>query len=841
MAARTGLALCALRLAALPLTGCGDGDGALPHTALGRSRAALSGSEQTVWVVLKERAAPAPAAELADWSARGRAVYTELKTKAESSQARLVRWLEERGARYKPFWIVDALQVTADAELVLELAAQPDVLRVSVDEPIRIPLPAPLASDSSFDEEWNLKDIGADLAWSDFGARGEGVVVANIDSGVAFTHPALARQYRGAAPGGEVDHAYSWFDPTGVCGDVPCDNLSHGTHTMGIMVGDDAVTNHVGVAPGARWIAAKGCESEDCSLENLLAAGQWILAPTDANGGDPRPELRPHVVNNSWAFGSGNDFYREIVQAWVRAGIFPVFAAGNEGSSCSSVGSPGDYPESYAVGYYDEYHAAATSSSRGPSLIDGGIKPNITAPGVRVKSSVPGGGYELMRGSSMASPHVAGAVALLWSALPELLGKVAETRALLDETAIDALDASCGADRELNAGNNNTFGQGRLDVYAALDRAPRGPSGLARGLVVDASGLPIAGATVSARGASQRATRTGADGSFALRLPAGAYELGASGFGYESAPPSAATITDGESTTLELRLTASARFGLEGDVRDASGAPLEFQRMRLLGTPLAAVVSDALGHYAFADVPEGDYQLGVSGEPCFEPKAVPVALHSSQTVALGLDPKRDGFGYECRQVAFAPAPAASLLPLSGDDESLLLELPFPFPFYGRVYSRAQITTNGYLAFGTDEDVAYDNVAIPDPLPPNAAIFALWDDLLVDTGFAASMRSEVLGDAPERSLVIEWHAAAFLDDFSQKLTLQLVLRENGEIVIAYGDQEPGTLGSGASATVGLEDASGEQGFSLLHNRALIEPHTAFRFLPPAGPAGAVALP
>ena len=131
-------------------------------------------------------------------------------------------------------------------------------------------------------------------------------MVANIDTGVQYNHPALVNQYRGNLGGASFDHNYNWFDPSSVCpSPVPCDNNNHGTHTMGTMVGDDGGTNQIGVAPGARWIAAKGCETNNCSDAALLASAQWILAPTDLNGSNPRPDLRPDIVNNSWGGGGG--------------------------------------------------------------------------------------------------------------------------------------------------------------------------------------------------------------------------------------------------------------------------------------------------------------------------------------------------------------------------------------------------------------------------------------------------------------------------------------------------------------------------------------------------------
>ncbi len=159
------------------------------------------------------------------------------------------------------------------------------------------------------------------------------------------------------------------------------------------MVGDDDAGNQTGVAPRARWIAAKGCEGRVCSEFALLSSAQWILAPTDLEGHNADPARRPHLVNNSWGGGGGSRWYEDSVDAWVAAGIFPIFSNGNAGPSCGSAGSPGDYPQSYAVGAFDSAGNIAPFSSRGRSAIDGGVKPNIAAPGVDIRSSVPGNGY----------------------------------------------------------------------------------------------------------------------------------------------------------------------------------------------------------------------------------------------------------------------------------------------------------------------------------------------------------------------------------------------------------------------------------------------------------------
>jgi subtilisin family serine protease len=263
------------------------------------------------------------------------------------------------------------------------------------------------------------------------------------------------------------DHDYDWWDPAHVCpGGVPCDNVAHGTHVMGTMVGR-APQNAIGVAPKAKWIAAKGCEGMSCSDANLVSSGQFMLAPTNRKGRRPRPGLRPDVVSNSWSVAGDNGFYQGVVDAWVASGIVPVFSGGGSGPSCGTIEAPASYLNSYGVGAFDASHAIAAFSSRGPSPFGGEIKPNIAAPGVNIRSSVPGDAYEIYSGTSTASPHVAGTVALMLGANPSLRGDVDALRTILDHSSVDSPDPRCGGTDE----DNDVFGEGRLDALAAVRSA----------------------------------------------------------------------------------------------------------------------------------------------------------------------------------------------------------------------------------------------------------------------------------------------------------------------------------------------------------------------------------
>jgi hypothetical protein len=209
----------------------------------------------------------------------------------------------------------------------------------------------------------------------------------------------------------------------------------------------------------------------------LIASAQWILAPTDQDGENPRPDLRPHVVNNSWASEAANNFYISYTAAWRAAGIFPVFAAGNSGhTQCSTAAAPANYTDVFAVGASNFNDTIASFSSIGPGR-EGVLKPDLMAPGMFIRSTVANTQvlYAQLQGTSMAAPHVAGAVALLWSANPLLIGDYEATYDLLTSTALPRTDAAFDNDRydncRANDVPNNVYGYGRLDTYDAVAAA----------------------------------------------------------------------------------------------------------------------------------------------------------------------------------------------------------------------------------------------------------------------------------------------------------------------------------------------------------------------------------
>ncbi|MEN4010426.1 MAG: S8 family serine peptidase [Bellilinea sp.] len=493
-------------------------------------------------IVMSEQADLSPAHGM-DWEQRGWFVYNTLKETAERSQAAARAVLDAQGVRYQSFIAGNEIYVydgdPAALNGVLALGGIAEVIapvQISLAAPFRLVQPAPLPqTELQSAIPWGIDYSGAPDFWASFGLRGEGIRVASIDTGAQYDHPALAGSY--ACAGGSPGDARCWRDATNVCpAGIPCDDQGHGTHTLGSMVGSDdpSLPYNAGMAPGAQWIACKGCAGSTCSGAHLSACADWLIAP----GGNPNN--RPQVVNNSWggSSGGGNAWFRARVVAWRASGIFPVFAAGNYGANgCSSLVSPGDYPESFAVAAHDSGGRVAYFSSRGPASAALGAqpytKPNLIAPGTGVISAEPGSQWGWRSGTSMAAPHVAGAVALLWSCAPALKGQMDATVQALQQTArTPPADLTCGT---LPAGQGNfAYGYGYLDAWRG-GTAICNP-GTYTGIVRDAeTGQPLNGTllTLTKNGVS-RQTRTNTSGMFSILLGNGGWNISVAYPGYYS-------------------------------------------------------------------------------------------------------------------------------------------------------------------------------------------------------------------------------------------------------------------------------------------------------------------
>ncbi|MEV4413660.1 S8 family serine peptidase [Catellatospora sp. NPDC049609] len=371
---------------------------------------------------------------------RVNAVYRRLVEHADRTQAPLRTELDRWGLDYQPYYLVNAILVNGGPETRIWLEARSDVDRVLTDQRLR-PLPAEVPVEHGDEQQaptvpqWNLRMVGAPDLWLR-GVTGKGIVVGSSDSGVDGTHPALAANFRGGDD--------SWLDPWSDSR-TPNDHNGHGTHTTATAVGRE----RVGVAPDAQWIGCVNLERNMSSPSLYLDCMQFMLAPY-AHGGNPftdgRPARAPHVLNNSWGCppleGCDSTVLRPATSALAAAGIAFVAAAGNTGPACGSLDTPpATDPASITIAAVDENRTVTGFSSRGPA----GGKPDLSAPGAAVLSAMPGGTYARLSGTSMATPHVSGVIALLWSAHPELVGDLARTQQLLRESTQPALIANAPA------------------------------------------------------------------------------------------------------------------------------------------------------------------------------------------------------------------------------------------------------------------------------------------------------------------------------------------------------------------------------------------------------------
>ena len=441
-------------------------------------------------VFLEEQADLEPAAAIADPAERRAWVYESLVEVAERSQSPIRADLDRRSVPYRAHYLVNVIEVLDRPSLRHSFVGQPGVASVMFQPGMRryprtfgIP---DLGSNDPQGVEWNVREVGADRVW-DLGYVGEGIVVGDADTGVAWDHPALKNAYLGW-DGNVATHDYHWYDPWDGHAE-PWDDNGHGTHTTGTVVGQDG-ENQVGVAPGSQWIACRNMRHGLGNPGSYLSCMEFLLAPFPQDGDpfqDGDPARGAHVVNNSWGCPSEEGCLPGTLQLAAdhlrAAGQMMVVSAGNEGPSCGTVQDPpAIYDSVYSVGASTQSDRAAQFSSRGPVIVDGShrAKPDIVAPGVDIRSSVPGG-YASFPGTSMAGPHVAGVVALLWSADPDLVGDVEATETILSQTAepltADAVCAAgtaaqdtictCGSD-DVETVPNQVYGWGQVDAWAAV-------------------------------------------------------------------------------------------------------------------------------------------------------------------------------------------------------------------------------------------------------------------------------------------------------------------------------------------------------------------------------------
>jgi serine protease AprX len=426
-------------------------------------------------------------------------VYQALVKHANETQKSVIALLKSKKYSHRRFFITNAILINkATPSIVDAISKLPEVDKIIGNPAVQFSRPKYVENSEAGKTPVgeNISSIGVERVWKELGITGQNIVIAGQDTGYQWDHPALKNHYRGW-DGKTESHNYNWHDSihepvaeksnkTNKCGynlPAPCDDDRHGTHTMGTMVGSEGAKNQIGVAPGAKWIGCRNMDSGVGTPASYLECFQFFLAPTTVNGNPftgGKPELAPHVINNSWGCdedeGCTGDEILPALRAMKAAGIVVVASAGNDGPSCGTINDPPAYHTSFVLSVGAMNHRTreiASFSSRGPSTFDGGIGPDVTAPGVNIRSSVPGGKYDEMNwsGTSMAGPHVVGQVALMLSAQPNLIGNVDEVLSLIRSTSENtSAKESCGG---VAGGKipNNSYGYGKIRVFESVKAA----------------------------------------------------------------------------------------------------------------------------------------------------------------------------------------------------------------------------------------------------------------------------------------------------------------------------------------------------------------------------------
>jgi subtilisin family serine protease len=504
----------------------------------------------------------------------------------------------------KQFWLANAMLVKAEKDATpakQELSALSNVRTVHPNFEFEGPEPVEkqeLVPEKSHEYTYGLNQINAPDVWEQFDTQGDGTSVAVLDTGVDAEHPNIELAN---------EDAWAFFDADGnKVGTEPFDPNGHGTHTSGTVAGSDANGFHFGVAPETDLYHGKVLD-DGGTWAQIVAGMEWASDDKDVD-----------VINMSLGGSGMRPSWIEPVQNVLKAGTFPSLSSGNSGYGTS--GSPGDVYEAFAIGASNsDGNIAGFSSGKRIKTEDWGAwwltedwplyyyVPDVSAPGVDVVSSSPGGSFAALSGTSMAAPHVAGAVALMLSAKPDL--SVQEAKEYFEMTAIhgDGPDANPGP----------RYGEGIIDVLSATTAAT--DENVVEGTVTY-DGSPVPGVVVETDYGTH--AETNEDGEFSLYLGDGEWALSVDEFGLAS-DEKTVTVNGGETVTQDITLADELDVQLGVGQPDIIGQGETFEIQATVANLESVTVSMASG----SDIPADDITVMYDGtELTFgEPLTLPQA------------------------------------------------------------------------------------------------------------------------------------------------------------------------------------------------------------------------
>jgi hypothetical protein len=780
---------------------------------------------------------------------RHRLVIQALKANAAETQPPVRARLDRMKAageigNYRAFWIENLITFSCGAKAILELATDPAVESIGFDyrtELIEPVVRGPLRQHffGTLDNEAipvGQRATGATRVNRELGITGHGRLVAGLDTGVDGLHPALASRWRG----NDAPHDQCFRDIQGQQ-DTPYDTWGHGTHTMGTMCGREIRTNGdtitVGAAPDAKWIACNAIDNGGDMTQEVLDAFEWFADPDgNANTIDDVPD----VIHNSWGLPDGSCFsnWNTAILNCEAAGPVVTWSAGNEGPSANSLRPPARFAlsatEMFSIGAVDlssdsvAPYPIADFSSRGPSGCApnaAAIKPEIVAPGVDVYSSYPNNSYTTMSGTSMAGPHVAGIVALMREACPNC--DVLTIKEALMNTAIDADYGPQGDD--------NTFGMGMVDAYAAVVSV----SALGRvdGTITLANGDPLPGVRVQAVG-QPGFTLSNAAGYYNLVVvEEGSYTVNYTKFGYQTQIQQNVQIVAQDTVHISLTMPPTPSGILAGTVITQSGFPVAGARVSFTGTPLDTLLNNASGQFV-QSLPINPYSVHIR----YSVATVPPRIYDADTtvtvtaadtthviltlpIAMCEPSPADAYGYRVydRFDRALPCPYdwVDIRPSGGGhgtaftyphaDSAAFFAAPFPMIFYGWLTDSLTVNCNGWMLPGIHRETGRINTRIPSDSAgdPPGIIAPLWGDF--DRGFGESQYSYF--DSAGGRWIFEFVSQRLLPNHLVN-TWEVQLLDPAFYPTATGDCEMrflyGSLSGSGSCTVGLENPAENTG-------------------------------